>query len=487
MTENKEMVDFEKGKLVNNSVQKFLIAMFDAFNQQSVKYSLVRNFESLPEIVSGDIDIIASVEDLKNIERTILSIAKDKMMLPLKLMPGQRSLSVYLCDINSRDKGLNTVLLHFVTVIKIKSGSNKYLTAKYFLKRTIFSDELNFYIPDDTLHFSTLFFHWAKKPQGHDKQYAERLVNLAREVSIEKGLLCYLSEKAKALLFQNIKNNNRYDVILVVNELIIVLQKHYHIKLVGWQLFWIKSFPVLIVGLPLRIKRILSKKGIIISFSGPDGAGKSTISRLVLAKIKESIPVNIDRFAISHKYILTQLHIRLHETFTRMELSEIKHRSTKTFHKERENLKELLLKVRFRRALGLIFIFIQIIPVWIYYRIKNNLRSGVILFDQSIYEIFIKSFRPDYPIIEAVFLPLLPMPDLLVLMVAAPEEIVARKPELTVNEINNYYNKLDYFIKRSNVPHIRINTTRSIEDCVDLVACKVVELMGGINNYATKS
>ena len=238
----------------------------------------------------------------------------------------------------------------------------------------------------------------------------------------------------------------------------------------------------MIVGLPLRIKRILNKKGIIISFSGPDGAGKSTISRLVLAKIKESMPVNIDRFVISHKYILTQLHIRLYETFTRMEIPEIKHRSTKTFHKERDNLKELSLKVRFRRALGLIFIFIQIIPVWIYYRIKNNLRSGVILFDQSIYEIFIKNFRPDYPIIEAVLLPLLPMPDLLVLMVAAPEEIVARKPELTVNEINKYYNKLDYFIKRSNVPHIRVNTTGSIEDSVDLVACKVVELMGVINN-----
>ena len=71
MIEDNVMVGFENGKLVNSSVQKFLISLFDAFNQQSIKYSLIRNFESLPEIVSGDIDIIASVEDLKNIEKQI--------------------------------------------------------------------------------------------------------------------------------------------------------------------------------------------------------------------------------------------------------------------------------------------------------------------------------------------------------------------------------------------------------------------------------
>ena len=62
--------------------------------------------------------------------------------------------------------------------------------------------------------------------------------------------------------------------------------------------------------------------------------------------------------------------------------------------------------------------------------------------ETSPYDIFVKRHRPVSRLLEAVFTPLIPRPSIGFLMEAEPVSIVNRKPELTLSEIVDYYNRL---------------------------------------------
>ena len=66
--------------------------------------------------------------------------------------------------------------------------------------------------------------------------------------------------------------------------------------------------------------------------------------------------------------------------------------------------------------------------------------------------------------LEKLALPLLPQGDLNIALIAAPRAIVARKPELTLDELESYYRRLDEYLKLSKTQAVRIAADEGVEN-----------------------
>jgi hypothetical protein len=59
--------------------------------------------------------------------------------------------------------------------------------------------------------------------------------------------------------------------------------------------------------------------------------------------------------------------------------------------------------------------------------------------------------------------PLLPRPTICIVLRATPESIVARKAELTLEEIREFYDRLDRVLKRARVGHRAVSVPTDIK------------------------
>ena len=96
--------------------------------------------------------------------------------------------------------------------------------------------------------------------------------------------------------------------------------------------------------------------------------------------------------------------------------------------------------------MGLIDIRISYLAAW-----WCRWRGIVVLVETSPYDVFVKYHMPEFPWVERVFAPLLPRPNLCFVLRANPQSIVARKAELTVEEITDFYHRVDRVISYAGI------------------------------------
>jgi Cdc6-like AAA superfamily ATPase len=100
-----------------------------------------------------------------------------------------------------------------------------------------------------------------------------------------------------------------------------------------------------------------------------------------------------------------------------------------------------------------------------------QLTGNIVLVETSPYDIFLKYHMPQFKLIEKIFARFLPKPTIGIVLDAEPQKIFDRKPELTVDELQSYYERLDLLLVEANVAEVfhKVNSDKGLEHTLDEV------------------
>ena len=180
---------------------------------------------------------------------------------------------------------------------------------------------------------------------------------------------------------------------------------------------------------------ILAEKGAVITFSGVDGAGKST----VLYTIKEELETLYRKQVIVLRHRPSIFPI-LSALANGKEKAELK--AASTLPRQGTNTNVLSSLARFAY-----YLTDFLIGQWIVY-FKYTLRGKVVLFDRYYFDFIVDGRRSNIHLPSAFtqsFLPFISKPDFNAYLYASPEMIRARKQELevhTISELDAHYKSL---------------------------------------------
>jgi hypothetical protein len=231
--------------------------------------------------------------------------------------------------------------------------------------------------------------------------------------------------------------------------------------------------------LALRAARArLRRDGLLVVFSGPDGAGKSTTTDACVRYLREELGLPVGRVkgltvlaggGIGRTMTRFQEKMRGVPEGLGVDQVQIQHRD------RRPEGRALIW--RMRRFVGLCAYIAQYYPAYLIARLYNHLGVTVVV-DTSVHDRFVKAHRPRFKLLERLFAPSLGVGDVLLQLRADPAVIHARKPELDPAEIAAYYATMDeLFAGRRAVR--RVDSGRGIDRALaDMKAIVLATLAG---------
>lgn len=201
------------------------------------------------------------------------------------------------------------------------------------------------------------------------------------------------------------------------------------------------------------LRQLHPRRAPIIYFTGPDGCGKSTVLESIKRTLSEDVIGEQARFR--HFYSLKNVLLHITRRFWWMKsaqnpgpLSDAQPRRIDNMMVRDRDTGRRSWRLRKLLALlvGLLDIRISYLAAW-----WCSWRGIVVLVETSPYDVFVKYHMPEFPWVERMIAPLLPRPHLCLVLRANPHNIVARKAELTVGEITDFYDRMERVITRAGV------------------------------------
>lgn len=229
-----------------------------------------------------------------------------------------------------------------------------------------------------------------------------------------------------------------------------------------WLLVQLRAFE-------LHVRTRAPSMGPIVYFSGPDGAGKTTVTRGVAERLAAcGVPF---RRRYSLKIVLRAITRRL--AFVK-KIGRGRLRPDDVAAQDGPDLLFLTEDTRdrdtgsplwrFRKRMALL---VGIADIWIGWllMLPARLRGAVVLVETAPYDIFVKYHMPEFPALERRLGPLLPRPSVGLLMEADPQSILRRRAELTLEEIRDYYRRFACILQRCRAQdrYVRVRTDRDPE------------------------
>ena len=99
----------------------------------------------------------------------------------------------------------------------------------------------------------------------------------------------------------------------------------------------------------------------------------------------------------------------------------------------------------------------------------KNIRGYTVIAETSYLDAFVKGHRPEFKLLQRIIVPLLPPGDMYFLLKADPKSIMARKPELTIPEIEEYYQRISHLAEISRMSPCTIASDQNIRASLNTV------------------
>lgn len=428
-----------------------LPTMLRRFEDGNLRYVVMRNYQGYPRWgYKPDVGLLIDGRDVKLLIKLFRQTCDELGYAFFRGQPGRN----------------NVVLLAVRTVSELASGTRldsvkvdartyesfaltrwhhhlHPLSYKVFLddirRRRIAQDNCVFHIYEPLDEFIMLFKQWRRKR-------GERYRNLIVERLTQPQLRLWFCETVGTTPAEPQRMiAPDYDAAVHDSWLWHMAQRQYG-RSTPWRMIRTHSR-----ALGVALRQLRPRRAPMIYFTGPDGCGKSTVLESVKEMLSSGVlgePVRYRHF-YSLKNVLVHITQRLwwlksaqtvgasgNEKPQRIDNMTVRDRDT---GRQSWRLRKLLALLA-----GLIDIRISYLAAW-----WCRWRGIVVLVETSPYDVFIKYHMPEFPWVERTFAPLLPRPNLCMVLRANPQGIVARKAELTVREIAEFYDRVDRVIHRA--------------------------------------
>lgn len=177
----------------------------------------------------------------------------------------------------------------------------------------------------------------------------------------------------------------------------------------------------------------------VVTFSGPDGAGKTTTCGYFM-KVWDRLGVRysaVPNTRVASCFIFWA-RSKMKPGSRRFGMGRLGTYSDNTV----TALPKSKIKIS-RRWVGLLVAAIDVILFSRIYSLIMLLRLRSVVYETGAFDIFVKRYRPAFYKTESLLVPLIPRHYVSVLCVSSPSAIRDRKPELDIKEIQRYYSRIE--------------------------------------------
>jgi thymidylate kinase len=399
------------------------------FLNEKVPYAVLRNYESLPwENPSRDIDIIIRKNDFKKIRNGLIDMIKTAGWNIVIYLNSDR-LITFVCGIVKENK---VEMIQWDFFFNTSVYGILLMDANDFLEERIFNGEL--YHVSKSCEFLDKFLYLKVLGQSYPEKYNDIKAIVTEDPTVINKLKSIFYDKSVDKI-DNISGNK-----LLMQALLVNLKKRPLRLVAGMSRFWVSYMR----------NYICSNTGFSIGFTGPDGAGKTTIIQLLHKKISPIFATA----AVSYHFrpaLLPNLGEVAHDIGIKKDVDRDycnPHRSNKTG----------ILSSSAR------LLYYSIDYIWGYFvRVKSQTRiTRLVIFDRYYSDIICDSRRSriylNYKFLYwfgKVFIPSL---NYNILLTADADIILARKQELDRKEINSINERIDYLAGKSGFYKIKNET-----------------------------
>jgi energy-coupling factor transporter ATP-binding protein EcfA2 len=418
---------------------------FKKLNDNSIEYAVLRNYEGHPEKnTSKDIEILFNPSEIDNTLSVLMECAFNLGYLMIWSNPLD-----YLKGFVFAKVGDSVQTIKFDLFIGLRWRGLDYLSSKKLLDNR--KEYNGIYVLDSIDESIVSYFYYTLYEKKIRNKYHNKIINDFKSAEIFDRLqYLFNSNNNQKLIKESISDLNK-SVLKNRKKIILKLfMKSFGIK------YFIRLLKNIHTEYFLRLKF-----GYFISFSGPDGVGKSTLVN-TLNNILLELGIT-DKTVPDH--LLSEKVPALHKSIIAKK-SRLKQKYDKPY-----SVKPVSYFESFLRSCYYIFIFIYDGFLIFNRKRKNNL----VIYDRYIMDFSVDTRRmrikmPD--IFSKLILKLLKFDDFNVVITAEADQILARKDELNRDQLDYLlarYDNLSNMCKRSTIYSNSNNLLQSQKDFLSLI------------------